>query len=284
MCFGCEALGGTDWGDVNFVDLEKAIHLALDLGLNFFDTAGVYGLGLSEKRLSSILGTRRHSLNIATKGGLSWDSGNIPKGRAKIYKNSSPKALKLDIESSLRRLDLDVLPIFYIHWPDHETDFRQTFDFLMTYKSKGYIKEIGCSNFSLKELDEVCNYAEISFAQLPYNALSLNSLDIYKKVLKKNNIKVVAYNVLAHGLLTGKFDSSSSFPSNDRRSRLPIFNGESYKKALADVESLKILARSEGVSLSCYSIRQVLKHESVYSVITGIKNTAQLLENFSAIN
>lgn len=79
ICFGCEPLGGTDWGDVNIDDLKNAIHKSLDLGINFFDTAGVYGLGLSEERLSKILGKKRHNVIIATKGGLTWKKNKISK-------------------------------------------------------------------------------------------------------------------------------------------------------------------------------------------------------------
>ena len=122
ICFGCEPLGGTDWGDINVGDIENAIHKALDLGINFFDTAGVYGLGLSEERLSKILGNRRNDVIIATKGGLTWKESQLD--RSVVIKDSSPLAIKKDIECSLRRLRLETLPIFFVHWPDINTQLK----------------------------------------------------------------------------------------------------------------------------------------------------------------
>ena len=116
ICFGCEPLGGTDNGDFDLKSLSKAIDIAIDLGINFFDTAGVYGLGLSEERLTKILGKRRHNLVIATKGGLSWKKNNL--GRAVVVKDCSSFAIRRDVESSLSRLKLETLPIFFVHWPD----------------------------------------------------------------------------------------------------------------------------------------------------------------------
>ena len=109
ICFGCEALGGMDWGEVNLKDLEDAINVAIDLGVNFFDTADVYGLGLSEKRLSQILGQRRLDMIIGTKGGIQWTEST--KGRAKTRFNSSPEYIETCVEESLKRLKLEIIPI-----------------------------------------------------------------------------------------------------------------------------------------------------------------------------
>ena len=106
FCFGCEPLGGSDWGDIDLNKIETAVSLSLELGVNFFDTANVYGLGLSEQRLSSILGEKRHEVIIATKGGLSWKRENST-SRAIIKRNSSPNAILSDIEGSLKRLRLE---------------------------------------------------------------------------------------------------------------------------------------------------------------------------------
>tara|TARA_B000000437_G_C11649093_1_gene306838 strand:- start:11 stop:862 length:852 start_codon:yes stop_codon:yes gene_type:complete len=281
MCFGCEPLGGTDWGDIDVNSIEKAIHKALDLGINFFDTAGVYGLGLSEERLSKILGSKRFEVYIATKGGLSWKKSSS--SRTNILKDSSKKAIRRDVESSLKRLRLEALPIFYIHWPDPYTKIEDTFIELMNLKDEGKIVSIGCSNFSSSELKQACSVAQVEYLQVPLNIfdgpLDKSTIDI----CSTNKIKVIAYNVLLSGLLTGKFNRDSSFQANDRRSRLPLFSGNNFIDALDRVEKLKVKASTDNISLTSYSINWTLMQENVSSVVLGIKNPKQVSDNWTAI-
>lgn len=282
ICFGSEPLGGTDWGNVNIGDMEKAIHTALDLGVNFFDTAGVYGLGLSEERLSKTLGCHRHSVVIATKGGLSWNANNV--GRASIRKDSSSSAIRKDVDNSLRRLRLECLPIFYIHWPDENVPFSETFGELERMRDEGKIESVGCSNYSLNQMKAVLSVSNIKYIQLPINILNGVSDKNLVDLCVKNEIEIVAYNVLANGLLSGKYHKDSKFPKNDRRSRLPLFRGRMYEEALESVKELKLTASSCNNSISQYSINWALSQPKVVSAIVGIKTPKQMLDNWSAIN
>lgn len=281
ICFGCEPLGGTDSGDVDLNEIKKAIYKALDLGVNFFDTAGVYGLGLSEERLSKILGSRRHEVVIATKGGLSWkESSSV---RSIIIKNSSPVAIRRDIESSLKRLRLDCLPIFFIHWPDNNIPIEDTFNELLKIQNEGKIKSIGCSNFSAQQLRAACNISQVDYLQLPTNLLSGEIDSEVSNICTKNKIKVIAYNILENGLLAGKLHKDTNFPKNDRRSRLPLFKGMEFINALNKVEELKVKASENDNNLLQYSINWVLMQKNISSVIIGIKNSEQIKENYSTI-
>lgn len=282
ICFGCEPLGGTDWGEVDIDAIEKAINIALDLGLNFFDTAGVYGLGLSEERLSKILGNRRHDIVIATKGGLSWKNSNS--GREIITKDSSPLSIRADVESSLKRLRLEVLPIFYVHWPDSNTNIEDTFYELSILKNEGKINSIGCSNFSAEQIIQACSVTDIDYLQTPMNILDGPIDQSLSDVCLNNNINIIAYNVLLHGLLTGKFDINSNFPRNDRRSRLPLFKGSKFKNAIEKIEDLKIKAFKTNNSLSHHAINWVLTQKNVSSALIGIKSPKQMIDNWSAIS
>ena len=281
ICFGCEPLGGTDSGVVDLDEIKKAIHKALDLGVNFFDTAGVYGLGLSEERLSKILGRQRHEVVIATKGGLSWKKSNSI--RSVIIKDSSPAAIRRDVESSLSRLRLECLPIFFIHWPDINTPIEDTFIELLKMQKEGKINSIGCSNFSADQLKTACSSSQVDYVQLPVNLISGGIDDEVSSICANNKIKVIAYNVLENGLLTGKLDKNSSFPQSDRRSRLPLFKGNEFINALDIVEKLKIKAIEKNYNLLQYSINWALMQKNISSVIIGIKNTYQIEENWSAI-
>ncbi len=278
ICFGCEPLGGTDWGEVSIAKIAAAIERALELGINFFDTAAVYGLGLSETRLSEILGPRRHDVVIATKGGLSWQNSHSG-GRAFIHKDSSPKSLQNKVEESLRRLRVERLQIYYIHWPDPHTDIRETFESLAALQAEGKIGSIGCSNFNAHQLRQACQVAEISYVQLPLNILQ-HELDInMQRLIHEKNIGVIAYNVLANGLLTGKYGLDAHFPANDRRSRLPMFQGAAYRQALEKVRQISATSKARDLSSAQYAIAKVIERPEVVSAILGIKNRKQLEEN-----
>lgn len=281
ICFGCEPLGGTDWGNIKVGDIENAIHKALDLGINFFDTAGVYGLGLSEKRLSKILGNRRNDVIISTKGGLKWKKSQSE--RSIVVKDSSPRAIKKDIESSLKRLRLETLPIFFVHWPDINTPIEDTFIELMKLKKDGKIQSIGCSNFSSKQLNRACLVSKVEYIQMPINVLS-GALDkSISEICNINKIKVIGYNVLLNGLLTGKYSKKSIFLKNDRRSRLSLFKGNNFINALKSIEKLKLKAAKNNISLANYAINWALTQKNISSVVVGIKNSEQIIENYSTL-
>lgn len=280
ICFGCEALGGTDWGQVDVAAIADAVEKALALGVNFFDTAEVYGLGLSEKRLSEILGPRRHDVMIATKGGLSWQPSTSG-GRATIRRDSSPEHLRGAVHASLRRLRLERLPVYYIHWPDPNTDIRTSFDCLARLQDAGKIGLIGCSNFNAEQVRLACEVANVALIQLPLNVLGEDLESDMRQLVHEKGIGIVAYNVLAHGLLTGKYGLDVSFPENDRRSRLPLFQGDTYRQALQRVCAISAAAAMQGLTCAQYSIAKVVNRAEVTSAILGIKTRRQLEENVS---
>ena len=274
ITFGCEPLGGTDWGDFSLKKIENAIDKALDIGINSFDTAGVYGLGISEERLSRILGKRRHDLFISTKGGLKWSLG-LKSKRAEILKDTSPKQLTIDIESSLRRLKIESIPLFYIHWPDKKQRIEESIYTLSKLKKDGMIKNIGLSNFNLEDLKSAQKVCRIDYIQIPWNIIEQPSLELVNFCVN-NKIYIIVYNVLSSGLLTGKFKFNSKFPNNDRRSRLEIFK----KKSVFDhIEKLKKDAISEKMNLTQFSIKKLWENSKISSIIVGIKNEEQLIEN-----
>jgi len=274
ICFGCEALGGTDWGKVDVKQIKDAIRYAIELGVNSFDTAGVYGLGLSEERLCEALGSKRHDLLLVTKGGLSWKE-NESGSRAIIYKNSSRIAIEHDILSSLRRLKIERIPIFFIHWPDPNTAFQETFECLNEMRHKGRIQFVGCSNFSLEALEESIQYCKIDYVQIPINLLYQ---DQYWKIFEfcsNHDIKIFGYNVLASGILTGKYSAKSKFGENDRRSR-----SEDFKKYINLYEKKKLQIHKElrlrGLSMTQLAISQIFDQCQLEAAIVGIKSKKQL--------
>ena len=277
LCYGCEALGGKDWGKFDLFALQEGIEKSIDLGLNFFDTADVYGLGLSEKRLSKILGPRRHDFIIGTKGGIQWKETS--NSRAKTFKNSSPDYIHECVNKSLKRLKIDVIPVYYIHWPDPKTRISQTFEVLQKLVDQGKIKYLGCSNFNLNQIKEASQVAKISFIQMPVNILNSPLPPSYSEFCKTQSIKIVAYNTLASGLLSGKYNANSTFSKNDRRSRLDDFKKNNLRTVEGELNKLKHKAHKEDLSLAQYSIKIILKDLNIESAIVGIKNKDQAIEN-----
>lgn len=276
ICFGCEPLGGTDWGDYSIEEVERAVDEAVELGVNFFDTAAVYGLGLSEQRLSNVLGEKRHDLFIATKGGLTWSVEGS--SRASVVCDSSPYNLSRNVEQSLKNLKLERLPLFYIHWPDRNTKFQKTFEHLNRLRSDGFIDKIGVSNFSLAELMEATQFIEIDVIQIPANILDMTALEAVRQFCSDRAIDIVTYNSLASGLLTGKYQTDSVFPENDRRARLPEFTGAKFHQNLEIIADLAKEAAASGLSLPQYSVRKLQDSLGVRSTIVGVKTVDQIRE------
>lgn len=281
FCFGCEPLGGSDWGDdVDVDDITHAIEVALDQGINFFDTADVYGLGMSEVRLGNILGNRRHDQVIATKGGVSWKENS--NGRAITSIDSSPEYIRSAVENSLRRLRVERIPVYYIHWPEKDKDVGLAAEALYQLQSDDKIGAIGCSNFSVVQLQRALEFAPIKLLQMPVNILMDQVSPDISDLCQKNEIAVIGYNVLASGLLTGKFGANTVFTKNDRRSRLPQFVGDGLVRSIDQVEGLLGDAKRAGLSLAQYSIKCALNQPAVEATIIGIKRTKQLEENVRA--
>jgi myo-inositol catabolism protein IolS len=284
FCFGCEPLGGVDWGEVNIKEISTAIELAVDYGVNFFDTAAVYGLGLSETRLSKILGNKRHDIYIATKGGLVWENKKNSNNRTIISKNSAPKIIRKSVEESLARLRIDKIPIYYIHWPDLNVDIRYTFDELSKLQHEQKIIRIGCSNFNINQLKKACSVACVSLLQIPINLLNLEKDQDLITFSKNHNVGITAYNVLASGLLTGKFNSKSKFHDNDRRKRSFLFQESELVKLKNKIDLIKNKANQKNITCAQYSISKVLELDGVVATIIGIKTVNQFLENINAFH
>lgn len=281
LALGCEPLGGTDWGYVNIELVMAAIGRALELGINFFDTANVYGLGLSEERLSTALGPRRHDVVIATKGGVNWVPE--PQGRATTYLDSSPKHLVEAVEASLQRLRIDTIPLYFIHWPDPKTPIAETMDALARCKEQGKIRAVGLSNFSPAQVRQAAQYMKIAAVQLQYNLIDRSAEAELLACCRELDIRVIAYGVLAQGLLTGKYTSPAVFEQNDRRHRLRHFQSEVIQEKMRLVDRLKLVSVKYDKTPAQTAIRWVLDNPDVHFALAGAKSPTQIEHNVGAL-
>lgn len=276
ICFGCEPLGGHNWGDVNFTEITHAVQAAVDAGINFFDTADIYGLGLSETNLAKALGSKRHELVIATKFGMRFENGTI-------YKDNRPSHIETAIDASLKRLKIEAIPLYQLHWHDLQTPISDIIETLVALKAKGKLKAIGVSNINKQQLLEAHAIHPIASLQIPFSLLDLEPALSLIPVCAEKQISILTYGSLAQGLLTGKYNASKTFADNDRRHRLPKFQKGVIEKHLQTVDIVKNIAQKYGKTAAQVSINWLIQH-NIASVITGIKSEQQLHDNIAAID
>ncbi|MGB7211068.1 MAG: aldo/keto reductase [Gemmatimonadales bacterium] len=273
--FGCEQLGGTDWGPVDEASAAAAVRRALDLGVTLFDTADVYGLGRSEEILGRVLGPDRHRVQIATKFGIAWEA-SPDGGRSRTYRDARPERIGPALEGSLRRLGVDRVSLYQLHWPDPATPLADTLGALVRLREAGKIGEIGLSNVGREELELALTLAPIASVQLPYSLLDRRVEGGMLDLCAGAGVSVIVYGGLAHGLLSGKYGPDSTFPADDRRSRLEAFQGERLIQNLKIVERVKEVAARRGHSASQVALGWLLCRPQVTCVLVGARSPAQV--------
>lgn len=286
--YGCWAIGGT-WNNSDDLKSIETIKKAIDLGVNFFDVALVYGMGHSEEILGkAIEGYDRKKLFIATKCGLVWDDNSSEKI---VTKSISRESLYRELNASLKRLGTDYIDLYRIHWPFENMQIDEAIETFEEMKRKGLIRYVGLSNFSKKDLEYCLSKTEIATYQGLYNLLEPNS-EIYhhkkleyrskKEILpicKERGMAFLAYSPLFQGLLTGCFKLENNFDKNDDRAKNPKLNSDTYKFYYKIVEELKEIAKEIGKPLSQISINWLVNQEEIGPVICSAQTPEQIEEN-----
>ena len=275
---GCP-LGGHGWGVCDDTQAVASVRAALESGVNFFDTADIYGFGHSEELLSQALGEDRHSVIIASKFGIRYDPSS-----EKTYKDISPQYVREALIGSLKRLRLDSIPLYYIHWPDGVTPIQDTVAEMEKCRQEGLIGGIGLSNCSTEEIEKALEVTSIDAVQVQCNLIDRAIAHPLFEVVAKHGIVLVTWGSLAQGLLTGKYDEKSRFETNDRRSRetYPNFHGEKFKENMKVVRLLQEIAVETGKTPAQIAIRWLLDTQSIGSVLFGAKNVGQVDDNAAA--
>lgn len=279
--FGCEPLGGTDWGIIDERKAMRAVGQALEVGINVFDTADVYGLGRSEERLAQALGKHRHDVVVVTKFGVGWRQ-DAAGGRAETFRDIRPSRIAACLEGSLRRLRLEVIPVFLVHWPDGSTPLEPVLEELCRLRDQGKIRHFGLSNFAADVVDAAAARFDIGVVEAEYNLLRHTRRQPMLEASCAHNLGFIAYGALAQGLLSGKYDASSTFGSGDRRSRLAQFSGSDFHVGLSVASRVRDVAVSRNRPTSQVALRWVLDDPRVATVVVGAKNAEQVVENAGA--
>lgn len=281
LCMGGCPMGGYGWGgNILEQELIDSVHCALDNGVNFFDTADVYGLGQSEITLGKALKGKREKAIIATKFGVCTSNGKT------VY-NNSPEYIEKALEGSLKRLGTDYIDLYQIHYRDNKTPISVVIESLEKLKKKGYIRYFGLSNIHIDDIEELKAQKGkfVSFQDEYSLACRKNEKDILI-ISKELKLTPFTWGSLGQGILTGKYDINAKFDSDDRRSReiYVNFHGEKLKQNLQIVETMKKFSSENSKSLPAIAIRFILDYIKESVVLVGIKRPSQLLSNIEAID
>src|SRR5438034_11272554 len=275
--FGAWAVGGPwqfGWGEQRDGDSIAAIHRALELGINWIDTAAVYGLGHSEEVVARALrdwtGKRPY---VFTKCGMVWNE------KGEVGYSLRSKSIRRECEASLRRLNLDVIDLYQIHWPaDDLAETLEGWATMTELQNEGKVRWIGVSNFSVHELQKAREIASVTSVQPPY---SLIRREIEKDLLpfcQRENIGVIVYSPMASGLLTGAMtrERVANLPADDWRRRNREFQEPNLSQNLALVERLRIIGARDGKSPGEVAIAWTLRHPAVTGAIVGARSAKQV--------
>ncbi len=280
LCMGGCPMGQYGWGKVSRDDLIEAVKLAVDKGLNFFDTADTYGLGEAERTLSEALGENRNKVVIGTKFGVRVENG-------KTFYDNSPDWINKACEESLKRLNSDYIDLYQVHYRDGKTPLSSVVEALEKLKEKGYIRAYGLSNITVEDLCEIKDFKDkfVSF-QDEYSLACRKNEEHFKEIVKETGMTPLTWGSLGQGILTGKYDKNSVFGSDDRRSRdiYVNFHGEKLLKNLEIVDEMRKISNRIDKPISAIAIRFILDFLKDSVVIAGIKNPSQLLSNMAAMD
>jgi aryl-alcohol dehydrogenase-like predicted oxidoreductase len=278
--FGAWGIGGAPfWSNEGDYSSMRAIMKSYELGINFFDTAPVYGFGHSEKLLGKTLKPFRDSVIYATKCGLSWSNKSL----GSITKNATRQSILKEIDQSLKRLDTDYIDLYQVHWPDVETSQSETMEALLEIQRQGKIKFIGVSNYSVNQMRDIMRSGNIISLQPDYSLLNRSIEKYIVPYCKENQVGIIAYSPLASGLLTGKYGKGAKFSDWRGKGIIGCFSGSQFTKNMEKVRQLKTIAEAMGKTCAQMAINWVISQPQLTTALLGVKNEKQMEENIQAL-
>ena len=274
--YGAWAIGGGNWefawGAQDDNESVKTIERALDSGINWIDTAAIYGLGHSEEVVAKALKNSPHKPYVFTKCSMRW----FPDRR--IYRSLKAGSLQEEIEDSLRRLRVDVIDLYQIHWPNPEDEIEEGWETLARFQQEGKVRHIGVSNFNVEQMKRVQKIAPITSLQPPYSLLNRKIEDEILPFCAENHIGVINYSPMVSGLLTGKMTAEriKNLPEDDWRKRSANFIEPKLAKNLQLVELLREIGKAHNVEPGVVAIAWTLRHPVVTAAIVGARRPDQV--------
>lgn len=273
---GTWAIGGDFWGAVDDAQSIDAIRAGIDAGINLIDTAPAYGAGHSESVVGQAIAGRRDQVIVATKCG-------IVRTEDAFVRNLKPESVTREVDESLRRLGVDTIDLYQIHWPDEDTPLDDTLEALQRIQEQGKFRYLGVSNFDPTLMQQVMQSMDLVSLQPPY---SLLKRDIEAETLpfcRNHGIGVLSYGSLGGGILTGKYDEPPKLPPGDNRgSFYPFFDEPLWSKAQKVVDCLRAIASERNVTPGQVAINWAVAQPGVTTALVGVKTPSQAVENAAA--
>jgi len=279
IAFGTWQVSG-EWGSYDTQQAQRAIRHALDLGVNFFDTAQAYGFGTAEEVLADAL---RHELDhdrdsvvIATKGGINPGTDRP--------RDSSREYLRSGVEDSLRAMKIDHIDLYQVHWPDDRTPFEDTAGYLQEMVDEGKIRHVGVSNFDQDQMAAFDRRRPVETLQPPYHLFRRHIEDGVLPYVREHDIGTLVYSPLGSGLLTGTMTEDTTFEDSDWRSQASAFSGDKLRTNLEVVERLRSFAGDKGVEVSQLAIAWVLAQDGIDVAIVGARSDRNIERSLAAVD
>lgn len=273
---GAWAMGGAgwqfSWGAQDDAESSAAIQAALDAGINWIDTAAVYGLGHSEEVVGRALKGRSNKPYIFTKCERTWDANQ------KIVPNLKAASIRKECENSLRRLQVDRIDLYQIHWPEPDADIEEGWTEMARLKEEGKVRWIGVSNFNVEQMKRALKIAPITSLQPPYSLLVRKTEPEILPFARQNGIGVIVYSPMRAGLLSGKMtrERALNLDKDDWRSRDKDFQEPNLSRNLELVELLRGIADRRGRTPGEVAIAWTLNNPAVTAAIVGLRHPDQV--------
>ena len=288
FCLGAMTFTEKGWrsaGTMSFSEIQRVVDYALDVGVNFFDTADIYAFGESEELLAKALGNRKNDVIIATKvRGVMNENDPNARGLSRYHIFKS-------VDQSLKRLGRDYIDLYQVHWWDNHTPIEETIEALNDLVKIGKVRYIGISDFTGWQiaksvmLQEMKNYSKFVSAQMYYSLLGRDIEFEVVPACEDLGLAILAWSPLAGGFLTGKYTKDKPYPKDSRYSRMerPFLRFD-FEKAYSLIKELKKIAKKYNATVSQVALNWVRQKSFVSSVIVGVRSLGQLKDNLGAIS
>lgn len=280
---GTWAMGGGDWkfgwGDQDDAASIASVHQALDAGVNWIDTAAIYGHGHAERVVGKAIQDRRDDVLIATKCGRVWEGES-----REIGKSLRRESVHREIDLSLQRLGIDCIDLYQIHWPEPDEEIEEGWGAVAELVEAGKIRYAGVSNFNMEQLKRIQPIHPVTSLQPPYSMLRREVEEEILPYCRENQIGIVAYSPMQAGLLTGRFSKErvQNLPANDWRKANPFFTSPQLEANLSIIEQLRPVAAQMEITLPQLALAWVLRRSEITAAIAGARRPEQILETVKA--
>ncbi len=268
---------GGRWGGADDADSLAACHASLDAGINWIDTADIYGQHRAERIVGQVLRDRRDEVIVATKCGVAWET----EPAFRIWREASADYIRAAVDRNLQALGIEQIDLYQVHWPVKGVAADETMGAMVELKQAGKIRAIGVSNYDIDDLRAAGAAGPLDSFQVGYH---LMRRDIERAELPwcgDNGVGVLAYGPLAHGLLTGKMSAATTFPPGDWRAESELFTDEAFAERVAVVDDLRAIAEQAGRpgGVAELAVAWVLRRPEVTSAIIGARDRTQAAAN-----